>query len=171
MARGLHGAVRVEKDDPAGLAILSDALAQLEREHIGMRYPMFAGMYARGLLRFGRHAEALATIEEASERSDMHGELWCMPELMRIQGDILETSDQRIAETLYRQAIDIARQQGALFHELRAAKSLARLKARQGETGQARSVLSAVYEKFTEGFDIADLKEARAMLDCWSGLP
>nr|WP_277403030.1 winged helix-turn-helix domain-containing protein [Burkholderia sp. Ac-20365] len=169
MARGLHGALLVEKKDAAGLAILRDALAQLRREHIGMRYSMFAGMYAQGLLSFGRHAQARATIEDALEWSQLHDELWFIPELMRIKGEILAASEgldaQGVSEALYTHAIEIAQQQGALFLELRAARSLARLKHRQHKTEQAKSVLAAVYDKFTEGFAIADLKETRALLE------
>jgi predicted ATPase/DNA-binding winged helix-turn-helix (wHTH) protein len=169
MTRGLHGALLLEKKNPAGLPILFDALAQLKREHIGMRYTMFAGIYAEGLLCFGRHVEARVMIEDALAWSKVHNELWCTPELIRIKGEILATSDGRdphgVSETLYREAIQIAQQQGALFLELRAAKSLAHLKHRQGKVDQAESVLSAVYDKFTEGFAITDPKQARALLE------
>ena len=168
MARGLHGAFLVEKENPAGLPILFEALAQLEREHIGMRYPMFAGMYARGLLRFGDHARALAAIEDALAWSEAHEELWCISELVRIKGEILATHDELdphgVSEALYVHAIEIAQQQGALFLELRAAKSLARLKLRQGKTAQVESVLSPVYDKFAEGCEIVDVKESRELL-------
>ncbi|MCP3709309.1 hypothetical protein M3I54_20310 [Paraburkholderia sp. CNPSo 3274] len=168
MARGLHGALLVEIENPAGLPILSEALAQLEREHIGMRYPMFAGMYARGLLRFGDHVRALTAIEDALVWSKAHDELWCISELVRIKGEILATSDELdprgVSEALYLHAIEVAQQQGALFLELRAAKSLARLKLRQGKTALVESVLSPIYDKFTEGFEIVDLKESRELL-------
>jgi predicted ATPase/DNA-binding winged helix-turn-helix (wHTH) protein len=169
MARGLHGALLLEKKNPLGLPILFEALAQLKREHIGMRYSMFAGIYARGLLAFGRHEEARATIEDALAWSKRNDELWCIPELLRIEGEIRAATDELdplgVSEALYLQAVEIARQQGARFLELRAAKSLARLKHRQGQTAQAESVLSAVYDQFTEGFETVDLREARALLD------
>ncbi|RFU48356.1 winged helix-turn-helix domain-containing protein [Paraburkholderia sp. DHOC27] len=169
MTRGLHGAVLLKKQDPAGLAILSDALEQLRREHIGMRYSMFAGLYAQGLLGFGREREALTTIEEALAWSKAHDELWCIAELLRIKGDILAGASGLDplgeSEALYWQALESAQQQGALFLELRAAMSMARLKHRQGETAQAESVLVAAYDKFTEGFATADLQQARALLD------
>jgi predicted ATPase len=72
---------------------------------------------------------------------------------------------QGACETLYREAIELARKQGALSFELRAATSLARLKHRQGQTKQAKALLLSVYEQFTEGFASSDLKEARALLD------
>ena len=70
-----------------------------------------------------------------------------------------------IAEQCFVEAIDVARQQGALFWELRAAISLARLKESQGRRNEARKVLQPVYAKFSEGFGLADLRDAKALLD------
>jgi predicted ATPase len=69
------------------------------------------------------------------------------------------------AEDLFRQALKMARRQGALSLELRAATSLARLLRDQGRPADALAVLQPVYDRFTEGFDTADLKEAKALLD------
>lgn len=169
MARGLYGALLLEKRSPAGLPVLFDALAQLEREHIGMRYTLFAGIYARGLLSFGRLGEAQATVDDALTWSSVHDERWCVPELLRIKGEILAASSaldpQGTSEALYLQAIQMAQQQGALFLELRAAKSLATLQHRQGKTEQAALLLSTVDDKFSEASAILDLREARTLLE------
>ncbi len=69
------------------------------------------------------------------------------------------------AEELYRKALTIAAEQGAKFWELRAAASLARLRREQGRHAEARNVLAPIYGWFTEGFDTADLREAKALLD------
>ena len=69
------------------------------------------------------------------------------------------------AEACFRRAVEIARGQQAKSWELRAATSLARLKRHQGRRGEARDLLALVYSWFTEGFDTADLKEAKALLD------
>ena len=69
------------------------------------------------------------------------------------------------AETLYRQAITIAEQQGALLFSLRAATALAALCQRQGRADEADAVLRPIYERFTEGFDYPDLVRARAVLE------
>ena len=69
------------------------------------------------------------------------------------------------AETCFHQALDIARRQQAKSLELRAAMSLSRLWQRQGKRDEARQLLAPIYSWFTEGFDTADLKEARALLD------
>jgi predicted ATPase len=69
------------------------------------------------------------------------------------------------AEGHFRQALDWARRQGALSWELRAATSLARLLSDQGRSADATGFLQPVYDRFTEGFDTADLKAAKALLD------
>jgi predicted ATPase len=69
------------------------------------------------------------------------------------------------AEALFREAIKIAQRQGAKSLELRATMSLARLLAKQSRREQARAMLADIYGFFTEGFDTADLKEAKALLE------
>lgn len=169
MARCLHGALLLERKDPTGLVILSNALDRYQHEHIGLRYSMYLGIYARGLLSFGRDAQAREAIENALVWSDANEELWYMPELLRIKGEILEAADtfdtQGLSGQLYQEAIAVARRQGALSWELRASTSLARLAHRLGAE-HAAALLLPVYEKFSEGFETADLKTARALLDC-----
>ena len=69
------------------------------------------------------------------------------------------------AEACFRKAIEIAGQHGAKWFELRATTSLARLLAKQGRRDEARAMLADIYGWFTEGFDTADLKDAKALLD------
>ena len=75
------------------------------------------------------------------------------------------SGDAAVAEDHFRQALDSARQQGALSWELRAATSLARLWNGQNRRTEALALLQPVYDRFTEGFDTADLKAAKALLD------
>jgi predicted ATPase len=88
-------------------------------------------------------------------------------ELYRLQGDLLlhQTPDAQHAEACFCQALTTARRQQAKSLELRAAMSLARLWQRQGKRAEARQMLAEVYGWFTEGFDTADLQEAKALLD------
>ena len=72
---------------------------------------------------------------------------------------------QEEAEDCFQKALDVARRQSAKSFELRAATSLARLWQQQGKRAEARGVLAPVYRWFTEGFDTADLKDAKALLD------
>ncbi len=89
-----------------------------------------------------------------------------LPELYRLRGEIaLGQGDADAAETAYRDAIAQAIEDEAKALELRAATSLAKLWQSQGKTAEARDILGPVYDWFTEGFDTADLKDAKALLD------
>jgi predicted ATPase len=106
-------------------------------------------------------AEALAVVDTTGER-------WYEPELYRLKGELLlqQSSDnQAEAETCFQQAITIAQKQSAKSWELRAATSLAQLWQQQGKRKEAYDLLAPVYGWFTEGFDTADLKDAKALLD------
>ena len=87
---------------------------------------------------------------------------------MRVKGELLllqgAPGAAAAAEHHFRQALDWARQQGALSWELRAATSLARLLDKQGRSADGLAILQPVYEGFTEGFDTADLTEAKQLL-------
>ena len=90
------------------------------------------------------------------------------PELLRLKGELLLSQaipTGEHAETCFRQAIEVARGQAAKSLELRAVMSLSRLWQQQGKTEEARKMLADVYGWFTEGFDTADLKEAKALLE------
>lgn len=117
----------------------------------------------------GRCAEGLAAIAEALTLVEHNGERFYEAEIWRIKGELLlkaATSDaQAEAESCYHKAIEIARRQSAKSWELRAATSLARLWRQQGKTAEAGQMLAQVYGWFTEGFDTADLKDAKALLD------
>jgi predicted ATPase len=121
-----------------------------------------AGQIAEGLRLL---AEALAPLE-ASRRSHM------LEEAYRLQGALLlrqAIPDVAQAEACFQQALAIARRQQAKSWELRAAMNLARLWQQQGKCAEARDLLAPVYGWFTEGFDTADLQEARALLDALGG--
>ncbi|MBV9499432.1 MAG: hypothetical protein JO138_08655 [Acidobacteriaceae bacterium] len=75
------------------------------------------------------------------------------------------------AEDCFWQAVEMARKQSAKSWELRATTSLARLLAREDRNGEARTMLAEIYNWFTEGFDTADLKEAKALLNELSRCP
>jgi predicted ATPase len=106
----------------------------------------------------------------AEEQQEVKGteEPWWEAELNRRKGGLLLTSaseDRAEAETCFHQALAIARRQQAKSLELRAAISLSRLWQGQGKKQEARQLLAPIYGWFTEGFDTADLKEAKAFLE------
>ena len=116
--------------------------------------------------RQGDTDEALATLTEVPSHVKGTGERWCEAELTRQVGDVHRVQgDRDAAESDFAQAIEIAREQSAKLFELRAAVSLARLRSEQGKRAEARELLAPTYEWFTEGFNLRDLKEAKALLN------
>jgi predicted ATPase/DNA-binding winged helix-turn-helix (wHTH) protein len=129
----------------------------------------FTFRMAEALGRAGKTADGLDVIEQAIVRSEQSEERWATAELLRIKGELFLLQDMpgaaAAAEGHFRQALDWARRQGALSWELRCATSLARLWRNQARSSEARELLAPVYDRFTEGFDTADLKVAKALLD------
>jgi predicted ATPase len=114
----------------------------------------------------GEHGAALAAVREALETQERTGQRRWEPELYRLKGIAL-CGLNRLEEgqSDLEAALRVARRQKAKAYELRAATSLARLWGEQGRCGEARDLLAPVYGWFTEGFDTADLKEAKTLLD------
>ena len=110
--------------------------------------------------------EAQAAVQKNEER-------YYEAEIYRLRGELtlqrgskFQVQDvQQEAETCFSQALEVARNQQAKSWELRAAMSLARLRQSQGKTTEARDLLAPVYSWFTEGFDTADLKDAKTLLE------
>jgi predicted ATPase len=99
---------------------------------------------------------------------DATGEQWYEPELYRLKGALLlqqNADNQAEAESSFHHALGIARSQEAKSFELRTATSLARFWQQQGKRQEAHDLLAPVYSWFTEGFDTADLLEAKALLE------
>jgi len=116
----------------------------------------------------GRREEGLTTVATALRETERGGERTAEPELHTVRGELLlmrDSPDDAEAERCFRTAIDVARRQKARFFELRATISLARLLIRQGKRDEGRAMLADIYGWFTEGFDTADLKDAKALLE------
>ncbi len=123
---------------------------------------------AQALGNAGQVEEGLAVLAEAQAFVARTGERFHEAELHRIQGDLLlalPTPDPAHAEVAFREALEVARRQSARSWELRAATSLARLLRDQDRSDEACAVLQPVYDWFTEGFDTAGLKDAKALLE------
>jgi hypothetical protein len=165
-----RGALFIQRGDVViGSRYLRYAVDELRKLGFVQRCPAFLGALAEGLGRAEQGAEGLAVIDEALALCERGEERWCVAELLRIKGElVLSEGGPDAAETAedhFGQAVDWARRQGALSWELRAATSLARLWRDQNRTRAAREILAAVYDRFTEGFETADLKAARLLLD------
>jgi predicted ATPase len=152
-------------DVNTGLRLLRGAFA--EPAAAGSAPRLFAFLISAASGHAGEIADGLPAIEEAIVRSERSEERWVIAELVRIKGELLLLKGKpgAAAEGHFRQALDWARRQGALSWELRAAASLARLWYEQSRPAEALGLLQPVYDRFTEGFDTADLKAAKALLD------
>jgi DNA-binding NtrC family response regulator/predicted ATPase len=144
-----------------GLAAERNAGAELHRTH-------YLALLAEAYGALGRHDEGLVTVDDALTVLDKTAEGYSEAELHRLRGVLLlqhPLPDEPQAEACFHRALAIARRRHAKSLELRAAMSLSRLWQKQGKRETAKPLLTEVYGWFTEGFDTADLKEAKALLE------
>jgi hypothetical protein len=138
-------------------------------EDTGVVIPCWAYVnLACALLGAKRPEEGLLVTAKALEVGASTGNAGARPELYRLRGELLLLSDQtnlEAGEASFRAAIKLASEQCAKIAELRATVSLARLLAKQDRSSEARATLAEIYGWFKEGFDTADLNEAKALLD------
>jgi len=150
----------------------------------GAGVPMFLAFQAGLLSTFGDASDAMALLSEASELATASGELNSEAELTRLKGHLImklsktasapalgSSLSETMAEEFFMRALDLSRLNESKSHELRAAMSLARVWRRQGQIDRAHQTLADVYAWFTEGFETADLRRAKALLAELSGQP
>ncbi len=133
-----------------------------------MNRPWFLALLAEACGKAGKAEEGLIAVAEALTAVHATANGVCETWLYRPQGELLlqqATPEVQQAKTCFRHALTIARRQQAKSWELRAAASLARLWQQQGKRAAARALLTPVYDWFTDGFDTADLQEAKALLE------
>ena len=166
MMRGWALAMQNQEDE--GITLIREGLASYLAIGTKQQHCYFLALLAEALSRGGREHEALAAIEEAIEVAKQTNEPYYEAELHRLRGVMLaktELASPVGVESCFHRALEIARQQQARSFELRAAMSLARFWQQRGKREDGRLLLEAAYGWFTEGFDTADLKDARALLD------
>jgi predicted ATPase len=162
-----RGWVKVKNGDVAeGISLLRSGSGAFRATGTVIWLPQHAALLAKAHEIAGQIEEAVAELDDALQIVEGTGERWFAAELYRHKGQLLlRQGNPEATEELYRKALSIAREQQAKLWELRASTSLARLWGEQGRRGEARDLLAPVYGSFTEGFDSADLKDARALLD------
>ena len=169
LGRVLRGSARAESGEgKAGIAEMQQALGELAGIGSGMGAPSLLFFLASGLRKVGLHDEALGALALGVARAEQQRQHYYDAELHRLRAEILLEMDGNAveeAEAIFGQSLEIARRQEAKTFELRAATSLARLWRRQGKRDAARALLAPLYGWFTEGFDTADLKDAKALLE------
>jgi predicted ATPase len=129
--------------------------------------PRWLSLLAEACIESGRLIDGLSVLAEALAGVETEGRQY-EAEIYRLRGELLlkqDHSNAAEAQKCFEQAIEIARNQSAKSLELRATMSLARLLALQGRRDEARTMLADIYGWFTEGFDTADLKDAKTLLD------
>jgi class 3 adenylate cyclase/tetratricopeptide (TPR) repeat protein len=161
--RGWLSAQQGQSDQ--AIAQLEDGLSQMRAVGTEVTQASVMGWMGEALASLGRTSDALRLIEQALDKVDRNRERWGEAELLRLRGVVLLAADTRAAESSCRQAIERSRQQDAKSWELRAAISLAHLWRDQGRRAEACDLLAPIYGWFTEGFDTADLQDAKALLD------
>src|SRR6516164_243078 len=132
-----------------------------------MYVPYSLSLLAEACGETGRFDEGLSALREALATADQHENRHYEAEMHRLKGELLLKQDDSTAaeaQHCFERAVEIARRQSAKSLELRATMSLSRLLALQGRRDEARSMLAEIYNWFTEGFDTADLKDAKALL-------
>jgi adenylate cyclase len=171
MMRGWARAEHEQIED--GIAEMRQGLAASRAAGSDVMRPYFLALLAELHGKLGQATEGLGVLAEAQEAVDNSRERWWQPELYRLKGELtLKRSGDRTpgaeneseAGTYFQQSLEMASRLSAKSLELRAALSLSRLWQKQGRRAQARRVLGEVYGRFTEGFDTADLQEARTLL-------
>jgi len=157
--RGEHG---------PGSQLLHSALERLPEPAFHHHLSLLRAELAAGLGGAAQIAEGLAVVDRALARAEQTEGGWYLAELLRTKGELLlgerAPTASETAEKCFHQSLEVARRQGALSLELRAAMSLARFWRGQSRANQARKILAPVYRRFSEGFGTADLIAAKALL-------
>jgi adenylate cyclase len=157
----------LDGDLEGGIARMRAYMSQLKTG--GSEYITDRGLtfVATALGRAGRFEEALASLEEAFLFVERTGQRYYQAELHRLKGELLlghGIANAAAAEQSFRTALDTSREQRAKSWELRTGNSLARLLRDSSRRDEARSLLAKVHGSFTEGFETADLRDARTLL-------
>ena len=158
----------VQGQSEEGMVQVRQGIASWRATGAVLIVPYLYTLLAEVSAHLGHTEDGLQALAEAHTLVEQHEERWWEAEVYRLRGVLLlrqDVAQQAEAETWLQRALDVARRQQAKSLELRAAMSLARLWQRQGKRTEAYELLALVYNWFTEGFDTADLQEAKALLE------
>jgi hypothetical protein len=160
VGRGLKGELAIHRGDAGrGVQMLESALQNLHAARYELVTTAFHIALARGLAQIGRADDARNTIDASIRAVEVNGDMAFMPELLRVKSQLVPQT-----ESCLTQALEWSRRQGASGWELRAATDLAAHLIERGQPQQAQAILKPVLERFTEGFETADLKRAANVL-------
>ncbi len=165
-------ALATQGQGEAGIAQMRQGLTAWHASGQELERPYFLALLAGASGHVGQAEGGLTLLRDALALMAQTAERWDAAELYRLQGELLlqQSMEHHVeAEACFHQALRIAQSQSAKSWELRAATSLATLWHRQGKCQDAYALLAPVYAWFTEGFDTADLQEAKALLATLAG--
>ncbi|WP_430516789.1 ATP-binding protein [Bradyrhizobium yuanmingense] len=166
VAAGFRGQIMIARGElKAGIELLQSSLPRLHADRYELYASAFVADLSQGLAALGRLPEALKVLNETLARVESEGAAFDMPELLRLRGELeARAGDIEAAESCFAASVALAEQQGALSWRLRTEMSLARFRRRKG-LPDALTGVAETYARFSEGFETADLKAARLMLD------
>ena len=173
MASLIRGWARVSRGSRAAVAEMREGLAAWETTGAQLMRPHFLALLSEGLSGSSDYAAAAAVLDDALEHAGRTSECCYLAELYRLKGASLLAgapgeSAHAEARTCFEEALRIAASQGAQSLELRAALSLAQLYAADGRPDRGCALVHSILNRFTEGFDTSDVRDARALLDAYS---
>jgi predicted ATPase len=167
-AVGFQGWATVMRGHQEGIAQLEECLASGRATGLKVMQPYRLCLLVEACGEVGRFERGLEVLMEALTLADENEDRYYESETFRLKGEILlkqNSSNTSEAQRCFERAIEIARKQSAKSWESRATTSLARLFESHGRREEARTMLAAIYNWFTEGFDTSDLKDAEALLN------
>ncbi len=164
----LQGWVLTQREQQeTGIALIRRGIADYRAQGAVLTCPFMLAMLAESHGQCGEIEDGLDAVAEALDLAHTYSEGWWEADLYRLRAELrLQRDEPDVSQAAadLQQALTVARNQEAKSLELRAATSLARLLQQQGNAAEARGLLAPLYDWFTEGFDTADLQEAKALL-------
>jgi predicted ATPase len=168
VGRGFKGELAIRRGDPKrGVESLVSCLDELHPARYEPLTTTFNIALVQGLAAIDRLGESITLMDETIGLVTANGDLFCMPELLRVKGGLLLSMSQPVVddvEACFLQSLEWSRRQGARAWELRTAIDLAAFWASRNRREAARALLPPVFEQFVEGLDTADLKAAKRLL-------
>jgi predicted ATPase len=160
-------ALAMQGQGEEGVAQVRQGIASLQATGAAVFVPYFCTVLADVYAHLGHTADGIQALAEAHTLVEQQEGRWWEAEIYRLRGVLLlrQTGTSQVeAETWLQRALNVARHQEAKSLELRAAMSLSHLWQQQGKRQEAYDLLAPIYHWFTEGFDTADLQDARTLL-------
>ena len=154
-----------ELDD--GIARMRDGLAAISATGAEMGLPYFYALLGEALGKAGKPKDGIKTLNRGLDIASHHGAQFQYSEMLRLKGELRLASgmSDSVAESCFRDALNIAGQQGAVLPQLRSGISMAKLLSNRGDVQSARSLLRPLYTQMSEGLQTPILKEAAMLIE------